>query len=211
MTLSTALLSLILALTLGAISPGPSFVMVARTALAVSRRDGIAASIGMGVGGALFSVLAVLGLLAVLAAVPLLYLALKVLGGAYLVHLGVRIWRGASQPLALNAATPSGQPGTLLRSFMLGLATQVSNPKTAIVYAGVFASLLPADAPGWVLLALPLIVFMIETGWYSLVSIALSSPAPRARYLSAKTWLDRAAGGILGLLGIKLMVDAARP
>lgn len=211
MTLSTALFSLILALTLGAISPGPSFVMVARTALAVSRRDGIAASFGMGVGGALFALVAVLGLLAVLAAVPLLYLALKLLGGAYLVYLGVRIWRGAAQPLALSVTEPAARQETVMRSFALGLVTQVSNPKTAIVYAGVFASLLPADAPTWVLVALPPIVFLIETGWYSLVSLALSSPAPRARYLASKAWLDRAAGGILALLGFKLVVDAVRP
>ena len=43
MELSAAILSIAVALTFGAMSPGPSFVMVARTALAVSRRDGLAA------------------------------------------------------------------------------------------------------------------------------------------------------------------------
>lgn len=46
--LLTAIFSIVVALTLGAMSPGPSFVMVARTSLAVSRRDGLAAAVGMG-------------------------------------------------------------------------------------------------------------------------------------------------------------------
>ena len=47
---------------LGAISPGPSFVVVARTAAAASRRDGLATALGMGVGGLVFASAALLGL-----------------------------------------------------------------------------------------------------------------------------------------------------
>jgi threonine/homoserine/homoserine lactone efflux protein len=66
--------------------------MIARTAVSVSRADGIAAAVGMGVGGALFAVAALLALHAVLLAVPSLYVALKVAGGLYLAWLGLRIW-----------------------------------------------------------------------------------------------------------------------
>lgn len=210
MDMSTSLLSIAAALTLGAISPGPSFVMVARTALAVSRRDGFAAAVGMGVGGVLFSVVAVLGLLALLAAVPALYLAVKLVGGSYLLYLGYKIWRGAKQPLVAGESSQADGGTQVLRSFMLGLTTQISNPKTAVVYASVFASLLPADAPPFVLVALPVIVFLIETAWYSIVAFALSASSPRSRYLASKAWIDRAAGGVLSLLGIKLIVVGAQ-
>lgn len=94
MELFAAILSIAVALTFGAMSPGPSFILVARTSLAVSRRDGLAAAVGMGIGGVFFSAIALLGLLAILTTVPLLHLALKILGGTYLVYLGYRIWRG---------------------------------------------------------------------------------------------------------------------
>lgn len=55
------------ALATGAMSPGPSFVVVVRTAVALSRRDGIAAALGMGDGGMVFAGLALLGLTAILA------------------------------------------------------------------------------------------------------------------------------------------------
>ena len=144
MELSAAILSIVVALTLGAMSPGPSFLMVARTALAVSRKDGLAAAVGMGIGGVFFSLIALLGLLAILVTVPLLHLGLKVLGGAYLAYLGYRIWRSAQQPLVVESTAMQNHAAQPWRSFIIGLATQVSNPKTAVVYASVFASLLPS-------------------------------------------------------------------
>ena len=206
MELTVSVLSIAGALVLGAMSPGPSFVMVARTALSSSRMNGLAAALGMGVGGVLFAGVALLGLHAVLSAVPSLYLGLKVLGGAYLIVLGWLMWRGAREPLHI-----AGQPvggGTLLRSFCLGLLTQASNPKTAVVYASIFASLLPRDAPVSILLTLPLLVFAIEVGWYALVALALSAPMPRSAYLRSKTWIDRAAGSVMAVLGVKLIFGA---
>jgi len=207
MELLAAILSIAIVLTLGAMSPGPSFILVARTSLAISRRDGLAAAVGMGVGGVFFSAIALLGLVAILTAVPLLHLALKVLGGTYLVYLGYRIWRGAQKPLVLESASSQQRPTQAWRSFVFGLVTQVSNPKTAIVYASVFASLLPHDIPPLALMLLPVMVFAIETIWYSVVALALSSPSPRARYLASKAWIDRTAGAIMSLLGLKLIFE----
>ncbi len=197
------------ALTLGAMSPGPSFIVVSRMALASSRRSGLAAAAGMGIGGFLFSVLALLGLNALLVAVPALYLALKVLGGLYLIYLGVRLWRGARKPLAF-ANAEKREPLSLPRSFLIGLATQLSNPKTALVYAGVFTAFLPSVPPLSLLIVLPIVVLAIETGWYGLVAIGLSSAVPRAHYLKLKGWIDRVAGAAMSALGIKLIVEAAQ-
>lgn len=197
------------ALLIGAISPGPSFVLIARTAVAVSRLDGVAAALGMGVGGVIFAAVALLGLHAVLASVPWLYLFLKVLGGLYLFYLAVRIWRGAKEPLVVSDVDED-RPTTLKKSFLVALVTQLSNPKTAVVYGSIFAALLPHDMPLSLSLALPPLVFVIEAGWYTVVAVALSSVSSRAAYLRSKTWIDRTAGGVMGFLGLKLVV-AARP
>ncbi|MGD1951181.1 MAG: LysE family translocator [Leptolyngbyaceae cyanobacterium] len=209
MAIFAAIFSIAVAITIGAMSPGPSFVMVARTALADSRKDGLAAALGMGGGGVIFATIALLGLLALLTAVPVLYTSLKVLGGAYLIYLGYKIWQGSAHPITLSAT----QQPTLAtqQSFFLGLTTQISNPKTAVVYTSVFASLLPSEVPAFAVIALPLVVFMIEVGWYSLVALVLSSTVPRARYLASKKWLDRTAGTISSLLGAKLIFEANNP
>ncbi|KIQ36680.1 threonine transporter [Variovorax paradoxus] len=207
-----SLLGIAGAMTVGAMSPGPSFVMVARTAVA-SRSDGLAAALGMGAGGLVFAIAALAGLQAAFLAVPGLYLAIKGFGGAYLIYLGFRIWRGARQPLAMTqeADASSGRPqGRGGRTFLLGLATQVSNPKTAVVYASIFAAFLPREVPLVLALAVPVVIFCIETGWYAIVALALSSAAPRSAYLRYKAWIDRAAGGVMGLLGLRLVWSAVR-
>ena len=208
MQLPTAILGIAAAITLGAMSPGPSFVMVARTSVAESRRAGLAAALGMGVGGVVFASIALLGLLALLTAVPVLAFALKFVGGTYLVYLGYRIWQDAKRPLTLQQEGGSARSRPGWRSFALGLATQLSNPKAAVVYASVFASLLPRQVPLIAALVVPAMVFVIETSWYFIVAFALSSPVPRSRYLASKAWLDRTAGGVMSLLGLKLLFEA---
>jgi threonine/homoserine/homoserine lactone efflux protein len=205
-----ALLSITAALAVGAVSPGPSFVLVARTAVAASRQDGMATAFGMGVGVAIFALAALLGLHALFNAVPWVYTALKIVGGFYLLYLAYRIWRGASQPLTVMSAGADHAPAAknLTRSFLIGLGTQLSNPKTAIVFSSVFAALLPQNPPSWFFIALPLISFFIDGIWYTIVAYTLSSSTSRSTYLRYKVVVDRAAGGIMGVLGIRLITLA---
>ena len=205
-----ALLGTVAALSVGVVSPGPSFVMVARTAVSASRADGIAAAFGMGAGGVLFAVAALLGLQTLLLAVPSMYLGLKVAGGLYLAYLGLRIWLSARQPLATTGRIEARAALKTRKSFALGFTTQISNPKTAIVYASVFAAFLPArQSPGFGAVLL-VAVFCIETGWYSLVALALASERPRNAYLRFKAWIDRGAGGVMMALGLELVGSAYR-
>ncbi|SMH45031.1 LysE family translocator [Azospirillum agricola] len=205
-----ALAGILGALAVGAASPGPSFVLVARTSVAVSRRAGLAAALGMGVGGVVFAALALLGLHALLMQVGWLHAVLKLAGGVYLVWLAVRIWRGAAEPLAV-AEQGDTAPAGLARPFIFGLTTQLCNPKTAIVYGSIFAALLPANPPGWLLSVLPPSVFLIEAGWYAAVALAFSAGRPRAAYLRFKSWIDRVAATAIGALGLRLVADAATP
>lgn len=204
-----ALLSILGTLAIGAMSPGPSFVVVVRASAGSSRRDGLASALGMGCGGLVFAALALAGLQALLMQVSWLYLVLKAAGGAYLVYLGWRIWRGAKTPLTAADGAPAATRGWR-RSFAIAFATQISNPKTAIWYASVFAAFLPNPIPGWMFWALLPLIFALEAGWYTIVALAFSASRPRAVYLGAKLWIDRFAGAVVGLLGGKLILEAIR-
>jgi threonine efflux protein len=92
----------------------------------------------------------------------------------------------------------------------LGLTTQLSNPKTAIVYASVFAAFLPTLLSVHLAVALVAVVFALETSWYALVATLLSTPAPRRAYVGCKAFIDRAAGIVLLGLGLKLIASAHR-
>jgi threonine/homoserine/homoserine lactone efflux protein len=201
------ILSIAAAISIGAMSPGPSFVMVLRISVALSRRAGLAAALGMGLGGMIFGALALFGLQALIAQVAWLYLALKIAGGLYLIYLASRIWRNAAAPLQLDSSL-SSQQRSPRQAFWLALATQLSNPKTAIVYGSIFAALLPAHPAPWTFAVLLPMLFAIEAGWYTIVALTFSTATPRVVYLKAKTAIDRAAGAVIGLLGVKLVYNA---
>ena len=209
MTASAAVLAILAALFLGAMIPGPSFVLVARNAIGLSRRDGLATALGMGIGGIVFGGVALAGLYTLLQAVEWLYVGLKLAGGAYLIYMASKIWRGADRPIAMEDAQ-AVVAGSARKSFWIGLTTQLSNPKTAIWYGSIFAALLPQHPPLWCYLVLPPLVFAVEFGWYTLVALCFSTRRPRELYLRAKKWVDRIAAGAITLLGLRLILNAPK-
>ena len=74
----------------------------------------------------------------------------------------------------------------------------------------IFVSVLPPNPPLWMIVAILVIVFANEATWYSIVAFGLSAAQPRAIYLRLQGVLDHAMAALLGALGVKLLVDAAR-
>ncbi len=209
MTPHAAIAAILGALLIGAMSPGPSFLVVARNAIGLSRRDGLATAAGMGIGGVFFSGIALLGLYTLLAAVEWLYVGLKVAGGLYLIYIASKIWRGAATPLAFDNLQATARADAR-RSFWMGLTTQLSNPKTAIFYGSIFAALLPQHPPAWCYAVLPPAVFAIEAGWYTIVAVCFSGRRAREFYVKAKTSIDRIAATAITALGLRLIFTAHR-
>ena len=195
--------SIAAALLLGAMSPGPTSIYVAKNSISISRKHGLFTALGTGTGAAIFGLLAVLGLQAFLLAVPSAYLALKICGGLYLLWLAYKIIKHAKDPIESDQS--ASHPMSLRRAFTSGLITQLSNPKTAIVLASVFTALLPKEIPFYFYVVLPVLCFFIDAGWCSLVAVALSAEKPRAVYLKFKKSFDRGAGVVMTVLGLKLL------
>ncbi len=189
----------------GAISPGPSFVLVCRSAMLYSRKAGLAAALGMGIGGMIFGCLTLIGLSSLLKQVPSVYVLLQICGGLYLLYLAYIIWRGAAEPLVISSADDSDERRPLKKVFLLSLMTQLSNPKTAVVYGSIFTVFLPPAPPSSLLIALVPGIFLVEFLWYAVVAVLFSVRAPREIYLRSKTTTDRVVAIILGLLGSRLL------
>lgn len=195
--------SIAFALMLGAMSPGPTSIYVAKNSIAISRKHGLFTALGTGTGAAIFGLLAVLGLQAFLLAVPSAYLALKICGGLYLLWMAFKIIKYAKEPI--DAGDDVSSQMSLRRAFTTGLITQLSNPKIAIVLASIFTALLPKDIPTYFYFVLPVLCFFIDAGWCSLVAVVLSAEKPRKVYLKFKAGFDRAAGAVMTVLGLKLI------
>ncbi|WDS37318.1 LysE family transporter [Pseudoxanthomonas sp.] len=200
-----ALLAVAGVLALGAMSPGASFILVARLAATRSRAAGLAAAVGMGLGCAVFALLALCGLQALLERVPALHRVLSVAGGAYLLWLAWRMWQ--RDPADEGVAASALEGGTR-GAFVLGLLTQLGNPQTALVFASMFAALLPPVRAATDYLVLPALAFTIDALWFALVACALSAPLPQRWWLRARRPLDRCSAALMAGLGTRLLLRA---
>ena len=186
-------------------SPGPNVLVVIRTAIAESRRAALFCAAGVATGGAIWAGGAALGLGLVIAGSALAYDALRVLGGAYLVYLGVR----TAQSSAGRVAAPVGDSPRLSggRAWRSCLLTNLANPKAAVFFTSVFATLLPADASIALRVAAVAVIVVDALAWHAFLAVALSSPPAQARYLRARRSIDRVAGVVMIGFGLRLATD----
>ncbi|MEV7096692.1 LysE family transporter [Amycolatopsis sp. NPDC051045] len=203
-TLATVLLAYLPA----AVSPGPNFVLIAHTAATGTRRAAVAIALGVVAAGGLLAAVAVFGLGGVLARTPWLATALRVVCGAYLAWLGVRLWwraRAPDDPAAppdRAAATPGG-PGVFFRR---GVLSNLTNPKAAAFFGSVLTATLPPTEPTAVKAAAVALIVAASAAWHLSVALLFSSPATQRWYARAKPALNRVVGTILVILGVTLAV-----
>jgi threonine/homoserine/homoserine lactone efflux protein len=191
---------------LGTMSPGPSFILVAKTAVSKPFSEGIGVSIGLAFGAVFFTLLAIFGLYALFETVPFLYGIFKFFGGIYLLYLSYKIWKHSSESIIIDIKLEKKSKG-FLKAVLFGFLTQISNPKTAIIIGSIFAALLPQELPAYSEILLCIIAFFIDGTWYSLVVILLSTKKSQKIYLQFKKYIDRVAGTLLAVLGIKLAIE----
>lgn len=187
---------------MAAISPGPAVLMSARTGVTEGLRTGAFLAMGIGAGAVVWAAAALFGLALIFQAAPALLWALKIAGGLYLIHMAWGMWRDADQPL--DMAETGRPPRSAVSAFRLGLITQLSNPKPAILFSAIFIGTVPNGTPAWVIAALLTVVFLNEAIWNTLVARIFSFQRSKAAYISLKTIIDRSFGGLLALLGLKI-------
>ena len=188
-------------LTMGAISPGPAVLMSARTGLTEGLRTGVFLALGIGAGAVFWAVMALSGLAMLFKLAPQLLLSFKVAGGLYLMWIAFGLWRRADTPVAEPSAAP---PRSAVSAFKLGLTTQLSNPKPAVLMSAIFVGMVPPGTGFGVIGGLLAYLFVAETTWNTLVAKIFSFQGTRRAYIGAKTTIDRIFGGLLCLLGLKI-------
>lgn len=191
------------AILFGAMSPGVSFLLVARTAMSSSRRAALAVAAGMGFGAFVFAVIALAGLHTLLTLIPSLYTGLKLAGGCYLLWLALKMFRRPSN--RFNDLTETEEV-SVSKAFMTGVFTQISNPHTALVFASIFSAALSKNIQPVMYIILPTMAFVIDVLWYAVVACLLSTHGPRQAYIKYRKFIDKLSGGIMALLGIRLLL-----
>lgn len=190
------------------VSPGPNFLVVSRLALARSRRSAIGATLGITIGSLIYAALTMFGLSVLILRFAWLGDSIRIVGGAYLVWLGIQAWWSRPENLTPGAADAVQDATSLLRGLRVGFLTEITNPKGIAFFLGLFAAAVPDATPLWAKLAVLSAGGVIELGWYTAVSFALSSGPMLAGYRRARRTVDRVLGTLLIALGLKVARDA---
>ena len=188
------------------VTPGQDMILVMSRSIAQGSAAGVVTAAGVSVGLVGHTVLATLGLGAILRTSEWLFVALKLAGAAYLVYLGIQLLRTKNQELAVLA----GAPRSLWRLFFDGALSNVSNPKIAVFY---FAFLPQFVLPGATHPTLS--VFVLGLVFAGLTFLVKGPVGLGAGLLSgwlrsrpkALAWLYRTSGAVLIGLGVKLAFE----
>ncbi|MDP9839366.1 threonine/homoserine/homoserine lactone efflux protein [Neorhizobium huautlense] len=189
------------------ITPGPSTLLVMRYALTAPRKVAVVAAAGTITGTFFWGLAGWLGINALFQAAPFAYLALKIVGGLYLVWLGFRILRDLrrSGPVAEVAEGRIAVP--LKVAYRMGLATNLANPKSALFVASLFAATMPVGTPFFYGLAAIAVMIVISTLYYTCLVGLITHPRVADGYLKAKKKIDLGVGMVFLGFGTKLMLS----
>ncbi len=203
------------------ITPGPDTAITIRNTLLGNRRAGTGTALGVAVGQSLWTLAASAGIAALLVASEPAFLAVKLIGAAYLIGLGLHSLYGAwrsrrtgAQPA--GAEPPKSEPrkseprkAILARSgFAQGLLSNLANPKMAVFFMALLPQFVPAGGAtfGWSAL-LGLVFCAMTFGWLTLYAVVVAKAGNLLRTPRVKRVLDAVLGTVLIGLGVRLAVE----
>jgi RhtB (resistance to homoserine/threonine) family protein len=196
---------------LAAMAPGPDFAIVVRQSVASGVRSGMAAALGVGAGVFVWAVAAAVGVAALLAASAVAFTVVKVVGAAYLLYLGVRALRAATQ--RDDGPSDDGSDSAsdaVWRSFRQGLITNVLNPKAAAFFVALMPQFVGSGSAYGTTVLLATVAGMTALVWFCVLANLVGALRRVLARPSVRRVVDAVTGAALVGLGIRLAV-ASRP
>ena len=184
-------------------TPGPGTLTIVSRALSSGFKHAIFMSLGMALGDIIFLLLAIFGLNIVAQTFSTLFIIIKVLGGAYLIYLGLKIFMAKTSHFSTNSQKNS----SLTREFLSGLFISLSNPKVIAFYVGFLPTFV--DLSKLTHKDILLLVFLILSILLTVLT-AYAYFANRAKEIIKKpktqNIMNRFAGSIMMLVGVFLII-----
>jgi threonine/homoserine/homoserine lactone efflux protein len=193
------------------VTPGPDTALTIRNALRGGRGSGILTALGIVTGQTIWTLATSAGLAALLVASEPAFVALKLVGAAYLLFLGAQALLAAVRPHASEDATTGDRSARRLApsvAYRQGVISNLGNPKMAAF----FTSLLPqftlqAPASFFVLLSLGLVFCSLTLAWLTSYAIAVAKAGDFLRQSAIRRTLEGLMGAVLVALGLRLAIE----
>jgi len=186
------------------LTPGPDTVYILGRSIAQGREAGIASALGISLGSIFHTCAAALGLSAILATSALAFGTIKLIGGVYLIFLGIKMLLDRRKRLSLPT---NFRRRTTTAAFRQGILTNILNPKVALFFLAFLPQFIdPASnfkVPAFLMLGFTFVT--TGTIWCLILARFTSALSERLRTNETITqWLNRTAGALFVFLGVRL-------
>ncbi|MGD1926800.1 MAG: LysE family translocator [Paracoccaceae bacterium] len=204
---SDLLIPFLAATVIFAFTPGPGMLYMAVQTMAHGTRAGLLSSVAFHLASYLHIASAAFGVTVLLNTAPSLLVLLKVVGGGYLIWMGLRLWMQKAADGFASAAPRHRSSG---RAFQDSLVVEILNPKSALFYFAFLPQFTSPESafPVWVQI---LVLGMIANVAFSLtdtVCIAFARIVAVRAAARAATWARRLGGAILISMGARIVANA---
>ncbi|NOX33773.1 MAG: LysE family translocator [Deltaproteobacteria bacterium] len=200
-----SILSLAAALFVLAATPGPGVFATVSRSLASGFVPSLAVITGIVTGDVIFLLFAILGMSFVAQAMGHFFIVVKIIGGGYLIFLGVKIWRSGPVP----AQEPNVKKSMKYGNYFTGFLITLSNPKVILFYCGFLPSFM--DLASLSLIDILVVVTTVLIVLSSVLSFyAFLANRARSLFLSKRSVkrLNRTAGGVMIATGVAIAVKS---
>jgi len=186
------------------LAPGPDTAYIVGRSIAQGRAAGIASALGITVGSIFHTCAAALGLSAILAASAWAFGAVKIIGGGYLVFLGLKML--LERRARLNVPSDFDR-STTMAAFRQGILTNILNPKVALFFLAFLPQFIDptSNAKVAAFITLGLSFVITGTSWCLILAFFASAFSERLRgNQTIAAILNRAVGALFVFLGLRL-------
>lgn len=211
----TLLITVAIVHILALLSPGPDFFFISHIAASRGRAEANKAVLGVTLAVALWAIFALMGLDLVLQNMIWLHQAIMIGGALYLTWLGIQLLRSAVQQHRHPVKLPQRPEQTLnedkySNSFIQGLMTNLSNPKSIIYFSSIFSLFITPAVTNGVRFALFVIIVLETFLWFTWVTRLFSNHTVRFNYQRFSHWIEGCAGTLFIGFGIHLIFSQLR-
>ncbi|MGM3159206.1 LysE family translocator [Dickeya undicola] len=191
------------------LTPGPNMIYLLSRTVCQGRRAGLVSLSGVALGFLIYMSAAALGITAIMMAVPLAYDVLRIAGACYLLWLAWQAVRGGASPFQLRDLKPDSNR----RLFLMGLVTNLLNPKAAMLYLSLLPQFIRPEQGSVLGQSLTLGITQIAISMTVNASLVMAAGyiaaflAERPLWQRVQRWL---MGAVLAGLAVRMLVDSRR-
>ncbi|ANQ18365.1 LysE family translocator [Vibrio natriegens] len=212
---STILLTLASIHFIALMSPGPDFALVVQNATRHGRQTGLYIALGLSFGILLHSFFSLTGVSYLVHQHPTLYSVLQLIGGSYLLYLGIGALRAVIAMIQNSQSDQSNQANNLVisnkrQAFTKGFATNILNPKALVFFVSLMSSLVPAGMSVTGKGIALVILFGLSLLWFSSLAWMLSTQRLQRRLQQAGIYIDGLCGVVFTLVGGSILLQTIR-